>query len=450
MLPAVLLAVGAASAAESSPQDFAYAQRIVVTETAAGYRLALPIEVYQRAVRADLGDLRVFNARGEVVPYALRRPRLDAVRKFPAERLPLFPITSLSPASLDAVRVTIESGRGALNVEAHGAGKDAPGNVSYILDTRAVTRPLAAFTLDWPADAAEFAGRLRVEVSDDLSAWQLILPGAAIANLGTHGDRLIERRIEFSPLKAKYWRLTWVDGQAPFQLTGVAGEPTDDLIEIARKTLTVAALTSDTQPGEFRFDAGARIPVDRVGLELPESNSVVQAEIFSREQAAAPWQPVAQRGFYRLTGAGGELTSGWVAIGDDNDRYWRVKIDVDRGGLGKRAPKLTLGWIPHELVFIARGDGPFQLVYGNAGALPAQAAVESILPALATAGGGASRVTIAMASLGPQQALGGESRLSQPPAAYPWKTTLLWVVLGLGVVILAFMALRLARDTRKE
>jgi hypothetical protein len=75
-VPALLLAVAStvAGAADPTPQDFAYGQSIITTEAATGYRVALPLEVYRTAVRADLGDLRIFNAGGEIVPYALRRP----------------------------------------------------------------------------------------------------------------------------------------------------------------------------------------------------------------------------------------------------------------------------------------------------------------------------------------------------------------------------------------
>jgi len=51
------LAATRAGAADPVAQDFAYGQPIVTTETATGYRVALPIELYRAAVREDLGDL---------------------------------------------------------------------------------------------------------------------------------------------------------------------------------------------------------------------------------------------------------------------------------------------------------------------------------------------------------------------------------------------------------
>lgn len=443
-----LAALGAV--ADVTPGDFAYGQQIIITEPAAGYRLSLPIDAYRNLVRPDLGDLRVFNGKGEVVPYALRRPRLESVQKYPARPLPLFALSSAANASLDAIRVTIESGRGAVNVETHGNGKKPPAIVSYIADARSVDRAIAAFSLEWPADAAEFAGRLRVEATDDLSAWRTVLPGAAVANLGTEAQRLVEKRVEFHPVQAKYWRLSWADGQAPFVLTGVQAEPSDSRVELERESVTLSSGGEGSQPGEFVFDTHAQLPIDRVKLELPEANSVVQAEISTRSSASAPWQFVTRRGFYRLAGQGGEVASGWVSVPYDGDRFWQVKIDGKTGGLGTQAPKLALGWMAHELVFIARGDGPFQLAYGSIDAVPAEAAVESILPVIASPGGGGSLVRISTAKLGALAPLGGEGKRTLPPAPFPWKVYVLWAVLGAGVLVLGFMAMRLARETKRQ
>jgi hypothetical protein len=175
----------------------------------------------------------------------------------------------------------------------------------------------------------------------------------------------------------------------------------------------------------------------------------VQAEISSRPLATAPWQTLTRHGFYRLTGPSGEIASGWVPIAWNTDRFWRVRIDHGNSGLGARAPKLTLGWVPHELLFIARGEGPFQLAYGSATARAAEAPVQSIVPEIAMPDSSPKRVKIAVAQLGPQVLLGGEARRTPPPPPFPWKSVLLWVALALGVAVLAFMAIRLSRDTRK-
>ena len=453
----LVLAAGATSvaASELTPADFAYGQPVIAPEAATAYRIALPLELYRSSVRPDLGDVRVFNALGEMVPYSLQRPALEKLQSLPSVKLPLFPLTGDKSTSPNAIRVTIESGHGAVNVETQGTAQGTQVSASYILDARAIARPLAALTLDWPVDAAEFAGRLRIETSDDLSSWSLVSSGAAIANLGTGANRLIERRVEFSPVQAKYWRLAWADRSAPFALTDAQGEPAQDRVELARATLMLSAQVDARTPGDFLFDTAARLPVDRVAIELPETNTVVQAEILSRDQPQQAWRTVTRRGFYRVTTAGltsarTEIASGWVPIGMNTDRYWLVRIDRAGAGLGIGAPRLTLGWVPHELIFLARGAGPFQLAYGSVSATTGEVSVNSILPGLTVGGDSTYRVKVVAATLGPQESLGGEARRSAPPPPIPWKLIALWCSLALAVAVLGFMAIRLTREARKN
>ncbi len=42
--------------------------------------------------------------------------------------------------------------------------------------------------------------------------------------------------------------------------------------------------------------------------------------------------------------------------------------------------------------------------------------------------------------------LGGADRLRPPPRTVPWRMTVLWLALGLGVVLLAWMAYRLSKE----
>lgn len=427
----------AVHAVELAPQDFAYAMQLETPDKAAVYRVSLPIEVYRNAVRGDLGDLRVFNARGEVVPYALKRPPGAATQRQPERQLRLFPLKDDSPAALDAVRVTIESGKAAVNVQTQSTAAARQAVLSYLVDGRALEVPVTALLLDWPADAAEFAGRLRVEASDDLGSWRNVIDAAPIANLHSDSGLLIERRAEFAATRAKFWRLSWAGGAPSFVLTGVRAEPAAGPVDMKRSLLTAQGSPISDRPGEFVFDLGARLPADRINLELPDHNSIVQVELQSRAGADDPWQSAGQHGFYRLETRNGEMLNGDIAVAPDSNRYWRVKIDQHGGGLGGSGiPRLKAGWISDEVIFVARGAGPFQLAYGSAVAERSEAPLTAI----------PRDVPIAQANLSAQRELGGAVRLQPPKPPFPWKTAVLWTVLALGVAFLAWMAYRLSKQ----
>ena len=439
-LSACALVIGASTAVArdhdgSSPNDFAYRMQVLGSADSAAYRVALPLALYRKIVHANLSDLRVFNAAGEQVPFAIERPASGTVSNA-ATALSLFPLQDDSSATLDAVRVTIESGRGAINVQT-GAQTPPTGRINtYLVDGRSLDTPVAALRLEWPEDAADFAGRVRVEASDSLGDWRFVAGAAPVANLHSGAGRLVEQRVEFSPTKAKYWRLSWVGSAAPFVLTSVLAEPARQNVEAHHSSRNVSAAPSKTVPGEFEYDLGARVPVDRVNLELPDTNTVVEVELLSRTYTTDTWHTVRRCGFYRLKSDGEELRNGPVSIALNTDPHWLLRTNPKSGGLGSVAPHLVVEWVPHEVVFVARGAGPFYVAYGSATADSAAVSL-AVLP---------KNVSIAPASLSEPETLGGEVRLSPPPAPYAWKAALLWAVLLAGAGLLAWMAFRLSRD----
>jgi hypothetical protein len=449
-----LLTLLAATATLSTPRDFAYRVDVTGTGDAAAYRVALPLTVYQKIVHPDLADLRVFNGNGEQVPFAIEQPVAGTIANA-ATALSIFPLKDDSNATLDAIRVTIESGKGAINVQTGNQASQSDRVSRYLVDGRALDVPVSALRLEWPQDAPDFAGRMSVEESDSLTDWRMVRAVAPIANLHSAADRLVEQRIEFAPTSAKFWRLSWAGPAAPFVLTAVLGEPAKQSVDALHASMSVAAApatpaagasaaagapaANSPSAGEFQFDIGAVVPVDRVNLELPDLNTVVEVELLSRERPQDTWHTVRRTGFYRLKSEGEELRNGPVSVLPNSARYWMVRTDPKRGGLGKTAPKLVVEWVPHEVVFIARGPAPFQLGFGSSVAQPAAASL-TMLP---------KNVVIATAALSMPEVSGGDSLLLPPAAPFPWKTPLLWTVLIAGAGLLGWMAYRLSKDVSK-
>src|SRR5205807_4031657 len=85
-----------------------------------------------------------------------------------------------------------------------------------------------------------------------------------------------------------------------------------------------------------------------------------------------------------------------VPVGLNTDAHWLVRTNPKAGGLGRVAPHLVVEWVPHEIVFIARGAGPFYLAYGSATAESAAVSLAA-LP---------KNLSIAAASLSAPEPLG--------------------------------------------
>ena len=178
-------------------------------------------------------------------------------------------------------------------------------------------------------------------------------------------------------------------------------------------------------------------------MALPPGNVLIAAAISSRD-GDSEWRDRYRGIFYRVTVDGAELIEEDAGIATTRAPHWRIELESDAAITA--GPRLRLGWVLDDLYFLARGDGPYTLAYGAAGALPEQTAVDELLSRLD--GQDAERFT-GMARASEPRTLGGEARLKPAPAPLPWDRILLWGVLLIGAAGLGVMAWRLWRQMRE-
>ena len=455
----LIFLVGASAAfGAERPADFAYGVALEADGKDALYEVTLPAAVYRGVVRPDLGDVRVFNGAGEVVPHALRPRRTADTETVAPVALTLFPLKAEAGAGVDSISIRVRrgvGGRSSVDVTSTGArGGSEKRIVGYLVDLTALDRTLSAIEFDWQGLPDGFAGKIRIDAGDDLGSWSTLVAAAPLVSLEVAGQRLQQKRVELPQRKAKYLRLSWTaqgQGAAAPELTSARGEPVGNTVEAPREWMQAESAKGE-KPGEYVFDLRGRLPVDRVRLLLPEVNTVAQIELLVRQKTDAPWRPVARGVSYRLRRDGTEITSPELQVGVTSDRYWLVRVDQRGGGVGAGAPKLEAGWVPHSLVFAARGEPPFQLAYGNREAKPAAYAIETLIPGYRDAGGAKIRaaktgaqqtINVSGAQTLEQRELGGEARLKE---AIDWKRWSLWGALVFGVLVLGAMAWRLVRQ----
>src|SRR5262249_7901289 len=238
------------------------------------------------------------------------------------------------------------------------------------------------------------------------------------------------------------------------ELTSARAELVEKTVDAPREWAVVESGKGEKQ-GEYVFDLRGYFPVDRIRIKLPEQNTVVQMEVLARTRTDQPWRQVARAVAYRLRHGDSEITSPDLAVGAVTDRYWLLRVDQRGGGIGAGAPKLEIGWVPHRLVFAARGSPPFQLAYGRRDAQPAAYSIETLIPGYreesgerirAAKAGTQQKVNVQSAQALVETELGGETQRRE---AVDWKRWSLWGALGLGVLILGVMAWRLVKQLDK-
>lgn len=447
----------ASAVCAENPSSFAYGIAIRAEEGEALYRLELPRAVYRGAVRPDLGDLRVFNGAGEVVPHAFRpRAAVEAQKRAPVA-LPVFPLYGEDAKQMDGLSLRVERSASGTIVQLDERVRASPSRklLAYLVDASALKNPVRALQIEVKSRAT-YAVSVDVQASDDLSRWRTVAPGAPLVSLQHGGARLEQGRVELGPIKPKYFRIGWSGLPPDATLGALRAELGDDRTpDAVRQWEAVAGSAVAGKAGDYAFDTEGVFPADRVRFELPQANTVVQVQLFSRARGDAPWRPVTRGIAYRLRRDGTEISSPEFAIGGDPDRYWLLRVDQKGGGLGAGVPKLLLGWVSSEIVWVARGNPPFTLGYGSRDAKPSAYSIEALVPGYRSDADLDAKVAsteqekalpVKSAEAGAPSMLGGQRALEESIDIKRWA---LWASLLAGVAFLGWMAWRLVKQMDK-
>lgn len=443
------IAAGAKEDRPERPELYAAAMDLVLAGEAPLYEIALPADVYAGVVHADLRDVRVFNAAREPVPHAFR-PHVTAARIVLADvPLTLYPIRTASPEGVAGVELRVDHTGERVVVDVRppaereaGTTPPAPRLAGYFADASKVQGTLSALVVELPVGGPDVIARVTVEGSDDLRTWTTLARDAVVMRVTAGMNRLEQRRIPFAPARYQYLRVSWPANAQPVEIAGLRGEPSATARDIARDWKDALAVPVLNEPGRYELDAGGRAPVDRLRFDLPQRNTIAAVTAFSRARLTDPWAFVAGATLYRLDDPGGEVRSGDLAVSVTRDRYWRFDIDTRGGGIGTGELRIGLGWVPHRLVFAARGPPPFLLAFGRRDAPQAALPIGTLVPGYGPEMPN-GRVMIRSATADPPYPLAGERATAE---RRDWKPVWLWIALVAGVGVLGWMAVRLARQ----
>jgi hypothetical protein len=447
-LAGAMLVLCAASASAQHLKDFAYVAQIQLTAEGALHQARITPEVYWAGARRDLGDLRVFNAAGELVPHAFVRDAGPKDEERAAVELKFFPLHGNEVGRIDNInlRVTRSTDGSLSTVVSSSPEANKPDTLlGYLIDASKLERPLANLRFTWVPDVRGTNTRVDIQSSDDLVSWHLVVPQRPLLQL-RHGDGVIERdTVEFHARRAKYFRVSWYDNAPPIQLQRVSA----GLAQTVREPDRDWALFKGRQgveDGEFVFELSAGAPMDRLRIQVPQANTIAPVSLWVREREGDKWRLAGRTVAYRLGGYPNEILNTPIVV-RDAARYWMLKTDPRAGGFGAGDPILHAGWVPHRIVFNARGSGPFVLAVGNSQMSSAALPMETLVPGYGTP----QAYSVLLASVqelkrNPSSTVEGRAgdRFGREPERF--KRMVLWAALIVAVLTIAFMAWRLWRQ----
>lgn len=441
-VPLAGLAMVAAAHAALDPDRFEVGWPLEVPEQGGYFDIPLTQDVYRHA--PTLEQLAVLDSRNEPMPFyrVTVDPPAGGEQRVGLGVSPVY--VSQAGASLTELSVSTDDRRTNVTV-ARPAGGARTDVAAFVVDARAVERAPTAVELAWRTLSQPFLLDVRIEQSDDLTSWHSVGRGS-VAQLAVGGAEARHARVAVSARAGGYLRIGWDRNVADFYLESVALVSTN-AVEPSLLSARLPALDRAPPPSRdaranaaepFYFDGGGPMPAATATMHFVAGSGWLTADVAVADALDGPWLPVAYGTlFYELDYSGTHFASPAVALGRTEKRYWRVTpaqpVNRDRVELELRYPQ--------ELLRVAaKGSPPYLLAAGtrvaDAGPDDTFAAVWRRLdPTPAPA----------RAALGALRELGGAAALVAP-VVLPWRTAALWLVLVAGVVAVAFMAVRLARE----
>jgi Protein of unknown function (DUF3999) len=457
-------------------QDFASRMQVSVPAGTSVARVALPAATFASTRTADGGDLRVFNEEGQLLPYALinaatqpqTRPDTQGTRLI---ALPILGERATASGNASTLRIIEGDGTGKRRVIEYSSPNDvstsrkasAVADVRGLLfDSRSLDSEIRAVELEGALPAATVV-KITLSASPDLTNWRVLSLDAPIYEFpATEGSASGpgNRRVSLpagTNLKDQYLRLTWSGVSAAPAIVALRTIGVGEAATVPPVTVDLGAPTgsgSSDEAVQWTLPNAYRVQALRLATAVP--NALMPVRVSTRARAGEPWRTVTSSVVYRLTGADG-VTSVNPAQPLAYALKREVRVEAMPGYRLTGVPlTLSLEFAPLHVLFVATGKGPFTVASGKAGLASAALPVATLMPGyragdefklpLLAATGGASADPFAAGNKGVTPGMTGNA-----PSDWLNRTTILWSVLVLAVLVLGGLALMLLRSpTRRE
>ena len=441
LLPAAAALALAACTAEEAPEpkkQDEFAQVLAVAPKAGNKlgRVVLPAAAVAEIVRPDMGDVRIFDAKGRTLSLALGYDRSGESSLVKAHDLTAIPLVEGPGGAAVPVTVAVKAGDASVEVTATDAAEANGKQAAVLIDTRTLALPVTGIEL-----AATLPKQVPVtftlESGSDLKTWEP-LAQKVLLRPGNDPEVLGQPRIALPAvnLKDRYVRVSWEAGPD----IAVTGAKVLEAIE--RQPARVDLETSGAQLSnghELRFAPQISVPIAAVKLELTGSDGIVPVQLFGRNDRSEPWGLLASATLKQGEGpATLELSGATLA-------EYRIAADPRSAGFSK-VPEVSLAVEPITIFAAFNGEGPFNLAVGHANAKPAWFDPADL--------GTPSDLLRAWRQQAEVESAGEAPVIQLAPAApespFDPRTVALWAALVLGTLVLAFAAWRLVRAQARD
>lgn len=445
LISGAILTTSFAIAVPFTKDDFAYTSTLSDAKSSLR-EIALPTSVFEQMHRKDLGDLRIFNADGQPVPHQFSRSEvLDSSQQL---SLVFYPFNKEQAADGGNIQVIIKQKKDEQTLKIdkqNGQAKAAESNeYQYIIEnpqSKTNDSSLCRMKLDWDQPKPSMMLALKLESSSDLQSWRSLSRKMSVSKLNYSGSELVRDEVKFGCTLSKYLRLTWLKPEQGVTLKSISGiykKKGEQALEW--HSLGKPKYDDD---GNWLFESNVVAAFSQIEFDVPQDGLLFKGTLSSRKDNNDNWRRRGNITQYKLTLGDSAFNSAPKKITLNNDRFWKLELSNEAKFREEQLPEIKVAWQPKKVLFMAQGKAPFTLAYGNPAVTRAQNSdLQGLINSLSDSGVNADKV-----SLG--EIVQGNKRFSKEDQVN-WKKYVLWLLLILGTLLMAFMAWRLFQQMGSE
>ncbi len=463
LLSSLLLISGLSQAADKTNQ-YAYGAMIELSDSESMYnRIELTGDIYTQALSSTLDDVRVFNQKGQPVPFALVNvyQQNDENQTFPVTIYSLDnhqkndnnnnqedEVEGKKQSAIGQYNININNKNVQINLD--NANKPNEYQATYLLQIPSeikLGQPFSRLSIDFEK-MSNWQASANLLYSNDLKRWQTAIDNVPIMSLtdNNNNQSLNVNTIDLPSgmnFKSIYWILQLksdkqlIPSIKTVKFTSKKATPVRDLYPI-----DLNLISADEQ--EAIYQLSTSLPIKQLTVKLQNERTVLPATIFYKtSDNDKTWHKLDDYIFRSINDTNQSQT---INFNNSTLNIKHLKIKAINASLDN-PPSVTAYLYRMRIIFNSANNGPFILAWGSAIAKPASLSEKALLSDTISA------QDVPEAYLGDKVKLGNQEVLSQTDDNSSKSSSLskwlIWGVLIAGALFLMLLALKLLKEVKK-
>ena len=458
LFSSLLLISGLCQATDQTNQ-YAYGAIIEISDNTSMYnRIDLTSEVYTQTLSNTLDDVRVFNHKGQLVPFAL----VNVYQQY--DENDTFPVTVYSldntqqsykkeeqqnKPPIDQYSININNKN--VQIYLDNTSKQEEYSATYLLQIPneiKLEQPFSRLLIDFDTSKnLNWQATANLLYSNDLKKWQTAINDIPIMSLtdSNNNQSLKVNTIDLPSginFKSNYWILRLKsDKKIVPSIKGVKFTSRKQMPTKALYPINFDLISANEQEAIYQLPTS--LPIKELSIKLKNERTVLPASIYYKiSDSDKTWHKLNDFIFRRINDDKGQS----IKINNSVLNIKQLKIKAINASLND-APLVTAYRYRMSVIFNSANNGPFILAWGSANAQPASLSEKALL------NDSISPQNVPEAYLGDNVKLGNKKVLSKTENVSTKSPILLklliWGVLIAASIFLMFLALKLLKEMKK-